>query len=228
MAVDGALLALGEAPTLRIYGWQPHAVSLGYFQRIADFGDLPAETPIVRRSTGGGAIHHGDEITFSLALSAALLPTDIATSYELLHDGIIRALARIGVTSERATIGKAAAARPDSRWCFADPVRNDLITTTGKLLGSAQRRTNAAAPRVLHHGSLVLQRPSLTPFVAAVADQIEITEAVYASLREALIDELAKVLNLQPRQGQRSAAEDAMAMQLRDQQFGNAEFLRRR
>ena len=95
MAVDGALLELAEGPTLRIYGWQPHAVSLGYFQKIADFADLPKGTSIVRRTTGGGAIHHGDELTFSLALPASLLPSDIAESYAVLHDAIVRALAAI-------------------------------------------------------------------------------------------------------------------------------------
>ena len=73
MAVDGALLALAEGPTLRLYGWRPHAVSLGYFQSLADFEQLPSDTPLVRRSTGGGAIHHGDELTYSLALGAAPL-----------------------------------------------------------------------------------------------------------------------------------------------------------
>jgi lipoyl(octanoyl) transferase len=228
MAVDAALLELAEHPTLRIYGWQPHAVSLGYFQRIADFADLPADTPIVRRTTGGGAIHHGDELTFSLALPAHKLPNNIAASYALLHDAIVRALQSIGVTSRRSPTGSAAAARPAGRWCFASPVRDDLITTTGKLLGSAQRRTNGQQQRVLHHGSLVLRQPTLTPFVAAVADQIEVTTEVRARLRDALITELTKVLGMQPRAGVRSAAEDAMAMQLRREQFDHPDFLHRR
>ena len=228
MAVDGALLELAAEPTLRIYGWQPHAVSLGYFQAFADFADLADNTPMVRRTTGGGAIHHGDELTFSLALPASLLPADIAESYALLHDGIIRALKTVGVTSERAAAGGTAKARPSHRWCFASPVRDDLITAAGKLLGSAQRRTNNKRPRVLHHGSLVLHRPRHTAFVAAVADQIAVTETVRNSLRAALIAEITKVLGLQPQLGQRTPAEDALAGKLRDEVFANPEFLQRR
>ena len=47
MGVDEALLALATVPTLRLYGWSPHAVSLGYFQRYADFADVPAGTGMV-------------------------------------------------------------------------------------------------------------------------------------------------------------------------------------
>ena len=228
MAVDSARLELAEEPTLRIYGWQPHAVSLGYFQKIADFADLPEGTSIVRRTTGGGAIHHGDELTFSLALPASLLPGDIAESYVLLHDAIVRALATIGVTCHRATSGKVAAARPSSRWCFETPVRDDLITDTGKLLGSAQRRTNTSKPRVLHHGSLVLNRPQHTPFVAAVCDQVPITGSLRRALHTRLIAELTKVLGLEAQPGERTAAEDAMAARLCDEQFRNPAHLHRR
>ncbi len=228
MAVDGALLELADEPTLRIYGWQPHAVSLGYFQKIADFADLPEGTPIVRRTTGGGAIHHGDELTFSLVLDAELLPKNIAESYVLLHEAIVRALAAIGVSCRRAVSGNVAAARPHSRWCFEDPVRDDLITEQGKLLGSAQRRTNTATPRVLHHGSLVLNRPAHTPFVAAVCDQVPITGLVRRQLRSQLVAELAKVLGIESQRDTRTAAEDAMAARLADEQFRNTAYIRRR
>jgi len=232
MAVDGALLELATEPTLRIYGWQPHAVSLGYFQSIGDFQDLPANTSLVRRSTGGGAIHHGDELTFSLVLGADRLPGDIKASYALLHDAIIRALARIGVSCWRATAGAAQSARPSDRWCFQTPVEGDLITDEGKLLGSAQRRirttTAHGSARVLHHGSLVLQRPDLTPFVAAVADQVAVTDVTRSELRACLIDELAKVLGLIATSDERTPAEHAMASQLRESQYGARNYLHRR
>lgn len=232
MAVDGALLALATTPTLRIYGWQPHAVSLGYFQSIADFQDLPHDTVIVRRSTGGGAIHHGDELTFSLAFDESRLPGDIAQSYVVLHDAIVRGLEHVGVVCRRASGGVQPAARPSDRWCFRTPVDGDLITDRGKLLGSAQRRTRAGDgnrnARILHHGSLVLQRPSHTPFVAAVADQTPITGVLRKELRSALAAELAKVLGLIARPGERSRAENALATKLRREQFGSTAYLHRR
>jgi len=234
MAVDTALLELATTPTLRIYGWQPHAVSLGYFQKIADFDDLPEDTVFVRRATGGGAIHHGDELTFSLALDAHHLPGDIAASYTLLHDAIVRALAKVGVPCHRVKSDKQPAARPSDRWCFKTPVAGDLVTDAGKLLGSAQRRarlTNDAGEsrnRVLHHGSLVLTRPSHTPFVAAVADHVTPTGDLRRELHSALIAELAKVLALEARPDKRTRAEESMAAKVSNEQFGNPAHLHRR
>src|SRR5690606_24799825 len=135
------------------YGWRPHAVSLGWFQRFVDFGDLPPGTAVVRRLTGGGAIHHGDELTFALVCDAARLPREIAAGYRLLHDAIVAALLELGVRCERLVDGSPPAARPEARWCFAEPGRDDVVTARGKLVGSAQRRIRAPHERVLHHGS---------------------------------------------------------------------------
>lgn len=228
MAVDAALLELASTPTLRLYGWSPHAVSLGWFQRFDDFADLPPDAVVVRRQTGGGAIHHGDELTFSLALDAALLPGVVAQSYVLLHDAVVRALAAVGVTCRRAGTGHPAAARPGNRWCFAEPTPEDLVTARGKLLGSAQRRLRGERPRVLHHGSLVLERPALTPFVAAVADQQPVTAALRAQLADAIVTELAEVLGLAHVVGSLDADERALASTLQREVFASADHLRRR
>ena len=228
MAVDEALLHAAAAPTLRLYGWRPHAVSLGWFQRWADFADLPAGVDVVRRLTGGGAICHGDELTFSLALDAGLLPRDVAASYELLHDAAVAALADVGVACRRLAGGKPAGARPRERWCFAEPGDGDLVTPAGKLLGSAQRRVRAPRPRVLHHGSLALRRPELTPFVAAVADAREPDAALRARLADALVDRLAVALGLPAVAGALAADERAMASALAQDRYGDAAFTRAR
>lgn len=223
MALDEALLLGCGPPTLRLYGWRPHAVSLGYFQRAADFADLPPQTPLVRRLTGGGAIHHGDELTFALTLPTSLLPLDIAASYELIHGAALRALASIEVTATLLRHGHLPAARPDHRWCFAVPGRGDVVVADGrKLLGSAQRRIQRPRPRVLHHGSLVLQAPPLTPFAAAVAEQA--TAAQQPPLRARLIVELAAALGLSPTPGAPSTDELTAARQLQTARYGNAQF----
>ena len=224
MSVDEALLQVGGPPTLRLYGWSPHAVSLGWFQRLADFADLPADTVVVRRLTGGGAIHHGDELTFALVLDADRLPRDVASSYALVHDALIAALTEVGVDSERLAAGKAPAARPGTRWCFAVPGRDDLVTPAGKLLGSAQRRVSRPRPRVLHHGSLVLRRPELTPFVAAVDDSGTLDVDRRQRLQSAVIDRLAAALDLTPQPGSLGADERALAAQLATQRYGNPAF----
>lgn len=227
MAVDEALLELAEEPVLRLYGWSPHAVSLGYFQQLADFADLPPGTPIVRRLTGGGAIHHGDELTFTLALDADLLPRDVAQSYVVLHDAVVAALASLDVPCTRLERGHAPSARPTDRWCFHTAGRDDLVTPRGKLLGSAQRRIQRTRARVLHHGSLVLERPALTPFTAAVADRTP-PEPLRAPLCAALVANFAAVLRLEPRPGVLSVAETALATALRTSRYEDPAFLARR
>lgn len=228
MAVDEALLHAATTPTLRLYGWRPHAVSLGWFQRHADFADLPPDVDVVRRLTGGGAICHGDELTFSLALDADALPREVAASYALLHDAAIVALRRVGVASRRLVGGHAAAARPRERWCFAEPGDGDLVTDDGKLLGSAQRRLRSPRERVLHHGSLPLRRPELTPFVAAVADARQPADDVRDMLGDELVAAIAQALRLEPVAGQLDDAERAMATDLSRSRYGNAAFTRTR
>lgn len=228
MAVDEALLHCARTPTLRLYGWAPHAVSLGWFQRFADFADLPPDTVVVRRLTGGGAIHHGDELTFALAVDAALLPADIAASYALLHDAVLAALCAVGVAASRRTDGDAASARPRARWCFAEPGDGDLVTARGKLLGSAQRRLRTPTPRVLHHGSLVLAQPALTPFVAAVADTATPDASLRGRLGDALVAALAQTLGLAPTPGELAADERALATRLARERYADPAFLRMR
>lgn len=228
MAVDEALLTIGNQPTLRLYAWEPHAVSLGWFQRRQEFADLPPNTPVVRRLTGGGAICHGDEITMTLAVDAQALPPIVGDSYALLHDAVVQALAAVGVASRRLTVGSAPAARPTDRWCFARPGRDDLVTATGKLFGSAQRRVRGDRNRVLHHGSLVLQRPPLTPFAAAVGDTIAVDAAFVARLTDRLVEGLALALGMTPAPGDLTAAEAALARQLERTCYDNRAFTDRR
>jgi lipoate-protein ligase A len=227
MAVDEALLHAGGPATLRLYSWSPHAVSLGYFQSAREFADLPAGTTLVRRLTGGGAIHHGDELTFSLCCDAGLLPADVAASYRLLHDAAAAALRCAGVACERLDAGANPAPRPAERWCFATPGRDDLVTAAGKVLGSAQRRIARPRPRVLHHGSLVLRRPAFTPFAAAVEDATAVDAAFVAQLRSGLVEHLALALGLAPEAGALSAGEAALAARL-GERYRSECFLRRR
>ncbi len=211
MAVDEALLLAGDRATLRLYGWAPHAVSLGWFQSARDFADLPPATPIVRRLTGGGAIHHGDEVTFALACDADVLPGDVAAGYRVLHDAAVVALRALGVPCARLETGTAPNARPEARWCFAAPGRDDVVTSRGKLLGSAQRRLARPRPRILHHGSIVLRRPPLTPFVAASADAVGDDPRFADRLRHELTARIAAALDLGPMVGALRADEHALA-----------------
>jgi lipoate-protein ligase A len=173
MALDGAMLS-GSAPVaVRIYRWDPPGLSLGRFQREADFADVQGPHRIVRRITGGGAIYHAEEVTFALCYDEERLPVPIDESYRIVHAAVQQALAEVGARTMLVTGGKGCCARPRERWCFAVPGRHDLVTPAGKkVVGSAQRRIRVPRPRVLHHGSIVLRVPEQTPFCGAVEELV--------------------------------------------------------
>ncbi len=162
MARDEALLARvgpGESPpTLRLYAWNRPTISLGYFQRFADFESLPSpagDLPVVRRLTGGGAILHDQELTYSLALPQGhrLLSEGPNRLYELLHDVVIACADALGVTATRDGETDQSGPRRGPFLCFERRHRFDVLVGADKLAGSAQRRTRDG---VLQHGSIIL------------------------------------------------------------------------
>ncbi len=114
MGLDEALLELGERPTLRLYTWSPDTLSLGYFQKLTDVPDRDKAKHIVRRITGGGAIHHTKELTFSLTTDASdpLYRGNVADSYVRIHRAVMHALEQVGIKAELAcrAIGPGASA----------------------------------------------------------------------------------------------------------------------
>jgi lipoyl(octanoyl) transferase len=154
---------------LRLYGWTPPTISLGYFQEFSRVAALPSDVrdlAIVRRPTGGGAILHDEEITYCLVVDDSLPVTRQAptTLYRLVHECWRDVLSAAGVTAELAPESfPMPAPRSGPFFCFEKPGQTDLIiphtvAPSGmplKLLGSAQRRIPG---RVLQHGSLLLGR----------------------------------------------------------------------
>jgi lipoate-protein ligase A len=144
MGLDEALLnsvAEGRSlPTLRFYGWEPPAVSIGYFQGLHEEVDVDAcraaGVDVVRRITGGGAVFHHYEVTYSivLPLSHQLARPNILDSYRLLLGGIIDGLALLGIEAEFAPI-------------------NDIVTGGKKISGNAQTRKRGC---ILQHGTILL------------------------------------------------------------------------
>ncbi|MFN6193494.1 MAG: class II glutamine amidotransferase, partial [Planctomycetota bacterium] len=110
------------------------------------------------------------------------------------------------------------------RWCFATPGEGDLVTARGKLLGSAQRRLALPPPRLLHHGSLVLTQPALTPFVAAVAVAAPPVAALRARRGDALVAGMAAALGMTPHDGELDAAERDLAARLARERYGDPAF----
>lgn len=168
MALDEALLASAEPlPVLRFYTWEPAALSLGYFQRWATLAQRASGTVVVRRFSGGGAIHHADELTFSIAgpASHALFRGEVRHSYERAHALLAAALARHGVTAALRGARAVSSERAGTGMCFHESTDLDLVWDGAKGVGSAQRRTGG---RVLHHGSIKLGRTTLEEGVAVL------------------------------------------------------------
>jgi len=161
MALDEAIMdavAAGDSPpTLRFYQWEPPCLSLGKRQPL-DGVDLAAcradDVDVVRRATGGWAILHTDELTYSVALrpddprvSGAILDT-----YRTLSQGLIAGLRLLGADAEMNPVIPGGA-QNTSAACFEVPSAYEIIVGGRKLIGSAQTRP---AGRVLQHGSLPL------------------------------------------------------------------------
>lgn len=162
MARDEALMTcVGQRespPTLRLYRWADPTISLGYFQRYAEYATLPppaGSLPIVRRLTGGGAILHDLELTYSIALPIdhPLLDQGPNKLYEIAHDAVIDALGEQGVGTHRCGITDDSGAAKGPFFCFERRHCLDVLLDERKIAGSAQRRTRSA---VLQHGSIIL------------------------------------------------------------------------
>jgi lipoyl(octanoyl) transferase len=156
MATDAALLAYarrtGEA-TLRLYGWDRPTLSLGRHERARRVFDpsliVAAGVGLVRRPTGGRALLHHREVTYSVTAPASLT---LAESYAAINALLLDALSRLGVGARIATpAGRPL--RPEGAACFAEPGAGELIVDGAKLVGSAQLREAGA---LLQHGSILI------------------------------------------------------------------------
>lgn len=162
MAVDSAILAAvaggDQPPTLRLYGWDPFSLSLGYGQRSrdVDFDALASRAwDLVRRPTGGKAILHGDELTYSLSLPLdhPLAGGDIVESYRRISAGFLRALEILGLAADAPHQGERARGADLGPVCFEMPSHYEISVGGRKLIGSAQLRRRGA---LLQHGALPL------------------------------------------------------------------------
>ena len=155
----------------RIYSWSEPTVSLGYFQPTdTEIDSRLVNCPRVRRLTGGGAILHDQEITYSCAV-----PEDHpvrktpAALYDLVHTAIIELLGECGVTAllrmNAATVGPCEG--PDPFLCFLRSDPRDIVCSGHKIVGSAQRRRRG---NILQHGSVMLKKSPLTPEIPGILD----------------------------------------------------------
>ena len=261
MAVDEAIAAAvargDQPPTLRFYGWEPPAVSLGYHQTLDDGIDSEATVQrgydIVRRPTGGRAILHADELTYSFCVRQDGIRGGQSTmkSYREISRGIIAGLELLGADVSLgadddgpgpnfsgqdtfATEG-ADAAKPI---CFAKTARCDLQAAGRKVVGSAQVRRHGG---ILQHGSIPITidledqvavmpgsdgRVSRQVLAGAAMSVSELLgrEIGYEELREAVARGFALTFGIAPDEADLSPEERAEAQRLHAEKYGTDEW----
>ncbi len=143
MAIDEAVAKLHGAdsvPTVRFYSWKPPAISIGYFQSLAEEVDSAKckelGVDIVRRITGGGAVFHDHELTYSFVCSeeSGIVPKNILESYRKICNSLVLGFSHLGLSASFVPL-------------------NDIIVNGKKISGNAQTRRDKV---VLQHGTILL------------------------------------------------------------------------
>ena len=172
MAIDQAILEASAAgrvpPTLRLYAWDPPCLSLGYAQPVSDVNQTVLDTmgwELVRRPTGGRAILHVDELTYSVCgpASEPRLAGGVLESYRALSGALLITLESLNLQanslegningSRFSTSSHKTAQRDQNPVCFEAPSNYEITFDGKKLIGSAQSRRRGG---VLQHGTIPL------------------------------------------------------------------------
>ena len=253
MAVDEAILEAatrGHVPsTLRLYGWTPPCLSLGYAQPFPDVDQERLETrgwEVVRRVTGGRAILHTDELTYSVCgpETEPALAGDIITSYQRLSAGILAVLQRLGLDVQALPHETSPSGAQTEPVCFEIPSNYEITVNGKKLVGSAQSRRKGG---VLQHGTLPLTG-DLTRIVQALTFPDEAArekagqrllerattvqsglgkEVSWRQAVETFAQHFPQPLNLELHQAELTGAELAQAEELVSEKYANPEWVER-
>lgn len=251
MAIDEAVLTAvvegASRPTLRFYGWSPPCLSLGRGQPLADADQArcrAAGVDVVRRPTGGQAILHTDELTYSVALRQddPRAGGGVLESYRRLSEGLLAGLRRLGVEAVQSLPTKEppAESRPV---CFEVPSDYEITFGGRKLVGSAQWRSRGG---VLQHGALPLHGDPtrIVEYLAfsnaerevrrhrlrgrAVTLEEVLGRALpFSAVAHALACGLAETLNLSLEPGELTDYERALAADLRRGRYANPDWTAR-
>ena len=182
MALDQVLLehanSTGES-TLRLYKWDVPTLSLGYFQKLSDrLSHFSSQTcQVVRRASGGGAILHHHDLTYSLAIPAVnRWSRKHEQLYHAVHQALITCFNGFGI--QLRTFQDSVGASPTEKksqttppfLCFQRRTSGDLVCGEWKVGGSAQRRLDRS---ILQHGSLLLKGSNFAPELAGMEDLLD-------------------------------------------------------
>jgi lipoate-protein ligase A len=247
MAVDEVLLMdavdNGNA-TLRFYQWSEPTLSLGYFQPFADREQHLASRncAIVRRQSGGGAILHDHELTYSFVLPPGdPLTRDAPHLYNAVHAAFIAALSKVSDNASTSPLLKCRGNQtsfemPDEPFlCFQRQSPGDVVLTSPadstvsrvpprKVLGSAQRRHRGA---ILQHGSLLLEKSASAPELPGLSDLIGNAPAVQ-DLVARVCEELTFACKIRLVTYQLSAELQSKAAEVANNKYGSPMWTNRR
>jgi len=260
MAVDESLLehvGRGESlPTLRLYDWEPACLSLGYAQHYADVDTMRLKNhgwEVVRRATGGRAILHTDELTYSITAPSdePRVAGTVLESYNRLAQALLAAVKSLGLNVEMKQHqpgGLTTPAVQDSSGqgpvCFEVPSAYEITVEGKKLIGSAQARRKEC---VLQHGTLPLAGdlgritqalvfPDESARIAAVEKLLSRATTVESVLgktiewktaAQAFVHGFESELNLVFERGALSAAEKTRAETLMQEKYAHASWTER-
>lgn len=243
MAVDEALLKSANdngQVTLRFYEWAGPTLSLGYFQKSADRVLHPAsvDCAMVRRSSGGGAILHDRELTYSLSLPGTNRWSSKQNDlYGTVHKALVDFFNSSGIAAEQfefppttTEAGKegqpsqTADGNRDRFLCFERRTTGDIVLGEFKVGGSAQRRLSGAT---LQHGSLLMQRSQWAPELPGISDLADVG-ASKSELVEGMVNALSSGLNLSLKTTSLSLDQKKNAETILHEKYGNNDWTSKR
>ena len=225
MALDEALMASvrdGGLPVLRFYRWSPACLSLGRNQPAAGLYDRRElqrlGLDVVRRPTGGRAVLHARELTYSV-VAAARWGGGARAAYRAINEALAAGLRRLGVAVAVQGEGGERAPAPSGEPCFRTPVAGEVVAGGRKLVGSAQLHEGGV---MLQHGSLLLHDdqtllarlgPAVRGTAGSLADHLDPLPA-WTELTGALTAGWEEVFGRAPLPAEPGAAELRDARQL--------------
>lgn len=254
MAVDAAILENVvegmSPPTLRFYDWDPACLSLGFAQNFADVDEELCAArgwDVVRRPTGGRAILHTDELTYSVIgpSDEPRLAGGVLESYKRLSEGLMHSLKLLGLPVEQHPMHQSNGLGDlDNPVCFEVPSDYEITLYGKKIIGSAQARRKGG---VLQHGSLplfgdiarithILRYPSEERRRAA-AERVRARAATveeglgrrvtFAEAQDAFVRGFSEALNIHFEEGELTEAEEAAAERWLGERYGAAAWTQR-
>ncbi|HJZ57323.1 MAG TPA: biotin/lipoate A/B protein ligase family protein [Gemmataceae bacterium] len=225
MAADEALLesaaGLGVA-SLRFYAWSEPTLSLGYFQPATARSEVPNLNRLawVRRSTGGAAIVHHDELTYAIALPPGVTWQPKGESWICRFHHVLQAvLADHGIRSRAVVCGEEK--QLGEVLCFLHQTAGDVLIDGSKVAGSAQRKMRGA---LLQHGSILLGRSALAPQLPGIRELSGKTDLTREALAHGLCRQFAANTGWVIEEDDWTAAESARIPEIRAQKYANPEW----